>query len=170
MNELCSLSSAEAADFRFYSAPLIRKTLSLKDFPSSQIWIRGQCAPDATSRSQTDSCSESPTACGMSGACGARRAGTRSGTPASCGTANFTAGGTMLSKCSPPALPHGHSLNHTIRIGYWKVENIKERIILTCTSYKLTWSKLLSGVQRVSYLQCRYIFYVSLFIFMTSIL
>lgn len=78
--------------------------------PSLQTWTRGQCAPDAAGRSQTDSCSESPTASGTRSVCGARRAGTRSGTPAFCGTANFTASGTMRSECSlfSSLFPRGH--------------------------------------------------------------
>lgn len=76
----------------------LENCLNYRIFPSLQIWIRGQCAPDATGWSETDSCSGSRTASGMRSVCGARRAERRSRTPAFCGTANFTASGTTLSE------------------------------------------------------------------------
>lgn len=80
------------------SFSLNQNIYQLKDFRALQMWIGGQCVPDAIGWSETDSCSESLTASGMRTACGAQRAGTRSRTPAFCGTANFTANGTMLSE------------------------------------------------------------------------
>lgn len=63
-----------------------------------QVWMCGQCVRDAIDPSETDSCSESPAASGTRSAWGARRAGTPWGTPAFCGTANFTASGTTKSE------------------------------------------------------------------------
>lgn len=70
-------------------------------FPLWQIWIIGQCAPDAIGRSRTDSFSEWLTVSGTKSVCGAQRAGMRSRTRAFCVSANFSASGTMLSEYCP---------------------------------------------------------------------
>lgn len=84
-------------------------------FPSWQIWISGQCVPDAIGRSQTDSFSELLTLSGMKSVCGAQRAGMRSRTRAFCVSANFSASGTTLSEYCPTLLLfwfyHCHSVS-----------------------------------------------------------
>jgi len=97
------------------------------------MWIGRQCAPGATGRSETDFCSESMTASGMRSVCGARRAGSRSTTPAFCGTANFTASGTMLSECTCL------TLYYCLEIMQFK--SMFPIYIAISSTYSLSWKK-----------------------------